>query len=67
MLHCTMKIAKKVERFYASAQADHWCAVGKFAPRRSVGGESGRFAALHWAPGIEWITKGPRAPLELIG
>ena len=45
-----MKIAKKVERFYASALAiytdsvspssvDHRCAVGKFTPRRSVGGD----------------------------
>ena len=49
---------KKVEQFYASALAaytdsvspfstDHQCAVGKFALHRSVGGESGRFGALH--------------------
>ena len=58
MKRYTMKIAKKVERFYASARAiytdsvspssvDHRCAVGKFAPRKSVVGESVRSGALH--------------------
>ena len=53
-----MKIAKKVEQFYTSAlavytdsvspsSADHRCTVGKFALHRSVGGESGKFGALH--------------------
>ena len=66
-----MKIVKKVERFYSSALAvytnsispssvDHRCSVGKFAPRRLGGRESGRFGALHGAVGIEWIAKGPR-------
>ena len=42
------------------SSADHWGSVGKFGLRRSVGGESERFGALHWVPGIEWITEGPR-------
>ena len=54
-----MRIAKKIEWFYASTLAiytdpssvDHWCAVGKFAPRWSVGGESARFGVLDGAPG----------------
>ena len=32
-----------------------------------MGGESGRFGALHWVPGMEWITEGPRVFLGLIG
>ena len=59
-----MKTAKKVERSYASAlpvytdsvspsSVDHRYAVGKFAPRRSVGGKSRRFGALHWAPDLQ--------------
>ena len=67
---------KKAERFYASALAvytdsvspssvDDQCAVGKFAPRRSVGGDSGRFRAVHGAPGTEKIAESPRALLRV--
>ena len=50
------------------SSVDHWSAVGKFGPRRSVDGESGRSQALHWVPGTEWITEGPGAPFAgLIG
>ena len=69
---------QKVERFYAStlivysdsvswSSIDHWCAVGKFGPSRSVGGESGTFQSLHGALGIEWIAEGPRVFCRLIG
>ena len=70
-----MKIAKKVELSYASVLAiytetfspssvDHRCAVGKFAQRRSVGGESARFGLSTGHRCIEWIAEGPRTPFK---